>query len=242
MNKPDIFYISRIYLLLLFIIVQMSLSDVLAQSEVNAVQSNLEQNLRSSIKTDLSSFYPSASYGMKNVQTLSLTLFPEHTGPNMEYKPVFVKKNLQFSYGMSTDFAPAFSMYEYYKLKLDYSGIENLDLSLGGGLIKHMTIFDADYPDFHLGLNVSLSYSLNDLASVYAYGQYISPALNKNSAGYAVPQLLIHPVFLNSETGVGFRLKYKNIKSDFGLRTIYDTKYRNFKPVNTIGTKVKIGF
>lgn len=242
MHKPDLTNISRIWLLLVFIFIPSFFSVARAQTELNAVQQSLELHLKNSIKTSLSTFKAPSVGDAIDFQLKPVSLFAVENTSVTDLQPVWDNTALMFSYGKSTGLAPAISKYEYYKLKLDYAGINNLNLSVEGGIIKNQNAFSSAYPAFHVGMNASVSYSLNNILSIYAYGTYVSPVLNGNSAGTPSSPLWVHPVLLNSETGAGLRLEYKNIKSDFGLRTIYDTMNNNFKPVNTIGTKVKIGF
>lgn len=49
-------------------------------------------------------------------------------------------------------------------------------------------------------------------------------------------------MFFQSEAGSGFRAKYKNIKADLGLKKIYDTQFNQSNPVNSMNTKISIGF
>jgi hypothetical protein len=52
----------------------------------------------------------------------------------------------------------------------------------------------------------------------------------------------MNPLFIQSEAGGGIRATHKNIKADFGVKTIYDTTFDVAQPLNTVNSKVTIGF
>lgn len=99
----------------------------------------------------------------------------------------------------------------------------------------------SDGSNFQNSFHTSIEYAITSWLSAYLYGQYVSCPFNKPKDFFA-PFLYQNPLFFQTETCGGLRATHKNIKADVGLKTIYDTQFNQTNPVNSMNTKVTIGF
>ena len=114
-------------------------------------------------------------------------------------------------------------------------------LDFNFGLVKQNTILTYEKPNFQFTFGTSLEYNINPWLSLYAFGQYLVPPINKANLFFD-PLIFMNPMFFQTETGGGLRTKYKNIKADVGLKKKYDSQFNQSNPVNSMNTKISIGF
>ncbi|MCY1722977.1 hypothetical protein OU798_21700 [Prolixibacteraceae bacterium Z1-6] len=131
--------------------------------------------------------------------------------------------------------------YQHYNNSFIYRPNGKLSLQLGMGLLKQNTVLRAFQVGYQFSFNSSLEYEITDWLSAYIYGQYVAPPFNKTSQLYD-PVIRMNPLFFQTETGGGLRAKYKNIRTDIGLKNIYGTQFNSSNPVKSMDTKVIIGF
>ncbi len=117
----------------------------------------------------------------------------------------------------------------------------NLIINAGFGLLKQSTALNSGTPNLHYTLDSYLEYQLNPWLAFYVYGQYLSSPINQDQLT-PDPISYMNPFFYNTEMGGGIKAKYKNIKADVGMQSIKDTQFKDEKSLNTMNTKVSIGF
>ncbi|WP_346854777.1 hypothetical protein [uncultured Draconibacterium sp.] len=131
--------------------------------------------------------------------------------------------------------------YQHYNNRFIYRPTNKLSFQLGMGLLKQNTVLSAFQTNYRFSFNSSLEYEITDWLSAYIYGQYAAPSFNKTAQVYD-PLMQMNPLFFQTEIGGGLRAKYKNIRTDVGLKNIYDTQFNSSNPVKSMDTKVIIGF
>ncbi len=137
------------------------------------------------------------------------------------------------------DYNP-FGGYEHFNNKFTlHKG--NLKINAGIGLLKQNTALNSGTPNLHYTLDSYLEYQLNPWLAFYLYGQYVSSPINQKQLS-PDPISYMNPFFYNTEMGGGIKAKYKNIKADVGMQSIKDTQFKDEKSLNTMNTKVSIGF
>lgn len=131
--------------------------------------------------------------------------------------------------------------YEHYNNSLKYNAGSKLKLILDFGLLKQNSIVTANQPNFQFTLGTSVEYNINPWLSLYGYGHYLLPSLSQSNLFFD-PLIYMDPIFFQTEIGGGARAKYKNIKADVGLKKIFDTQFKQSNPINSMNTKISIGF
>ena len=149
-------------------------------------------------------------------------------------------KGLTFGQSKTTNLFPNLGVSENYNNSLVYTN-NNLTLDFNFGLLKQNTILTSEKPNFQFTFGTSLEYEINPWLSLYLYGKYLLPTINRSN-NFSDPFTTMNPMFFQTETGGGLRTKYKNIKADVGLKKIYDTQFNQSNPVNSMNTKISIGF
>ncbi len=151
----------------------------------------------------------------------------------------FAKFNNHYIRTYKKDYSP-FGGYELFNNRVFYhSG--NFQVNVGFGLVKQNTALNASNPNLHYTIDSQIEYELNPWLSLYLYGQYLSSPFNQKRYS-PDPISYMNPFFYNSEIGGGVKAKYKNIKADVGMHSIKDTQFKDEKSLNTMNTKVSIGF
>ena len=131
--------------------------------------------------------------------------------------------------------------YEHFKNNFTYNRKDKVLFSFEVGLVKQNTIQNFDNIDFHLSMRTLIEYKINKTLSAYMYGQYISAPLNKSNTSFDSFSYM-NPRCLQTEIGTGLRASYKNFKTDVGMRYIRDNQFNQIKSINSMDTKITIGF
>ncbi len=130
--------------------------------------------------------------------------------------------------------------YEHFNNRFIFNKKDKLLINLEMGLIKQNTIQDFNL-NFHLSMRTLIEYKINKTLSAYMYGQYISAPLNQNNSSFDSFSYM-NPLFLQTEIGTGLRASYKNFKTDVGMKSMHDNQFNQIKSINTMNTKITIGF
>lgn len=214
---------------------------VFAQSEdtLKVKGSKLTIKKQPKIGTGFLNFKPFFSYKKKNTapENKYFLSFPQnykcgeyHLNNGFTYQQ---SKTAQIFYGRGG--------YEHYNNSLLFNASRELSVDIGFGIAKQSTSLNTDGPNLYFTLHSSLEYSINNTMSIYLKGQYLTCPINR-SEGYFDPFLYMNQMFLQTETEVGLRTKYKNIKADIGVKTLHEKNFKGQKPISTINSKVTIGF
>jgi len=131
--------------------------------------------------------------------------------------------------------------YEHFKTNFTYNRKDKVLLTFEVGLLKQNTIQNFNDVDFHLSMRTLIEYKFNKTFSAYTYGQYISSPLNKDNTSFDSFSPM-NRLFLQTEIGTGLRASYKNFKTDVGMRSIRGSQFNQIKSINTMDTKITIGF
>ena len=134
-----------------------------------------------------------------------------------------------------------FGGFKHYNNTFSFTKENKYSFNMGIGLAIQNSIMNYTDPPYQYSLSTGMEYVLFKGISIYFYGQYLSSPLNKGE-GYVDPFIYMNPFYLQTETGYGVKAVYKNIKADVGMKSIYDTQLKIAKPINSMNTKVSIGF
>lgn len=148
---------------------------------------------------------------------------------------------ISFTQNKELNLFPNLGGYEHFNNNFNYNIGNSATINLGLGFLKQNSILNSYQPNYQFSFYTSLEYALNEWLSTYFYGQYITPAIN-NTNPKLDPLIQMNPIFFQTEMGGGLRAKYKNIKTDVGMKNIYDTQFNQSNPVQFMDTKVTIGF
>ena len=150
-------------------------------------------------------------------------------------------RNISFTQEKSEDLIIELGNYEHYKNSFTYNKNNKVLFDFEVGLIKQSTVQNFDDIDFHLSVRTLIEYKISKKISAYMYGQYITSPLNKTEISFNSDSYM-NPLFLQTETGTGLKATYKNVKANVGMKSIYDTQFNHLKSINTMDTKITIGF
>jgi len=131
--------------------------------------------------------------------------------------------------------------HERFMSGIQYNFHDKMKLTFGLGLVKQGTGLNKEGVYLHYVYDSSLEYRVTDVISAYVYGQYLSGAIDGTQFSYDAFSYM-NPLFIQTETGAGFRTKFKNVNADIGVKSMHDTQIKLAKPINTMNTKVTIGF
>lgn len=134
---------------------------------------------------------------------------------------------------------PNFGEQYYFGNRLGFDTHPTLDIHVEFGLVKQNTVMSAFTPNYRFVFHTTLEYELTPWLSSYVYGQYVSPSLNQKK--FFDPLQFMNPLFMQTEAGGGIRSKYKNIKTDVGVRIIQDTQVKGINPAGIVNSKMTIG-
>ncbi|MDA3879870.1 MAG: hypothetical protein PF436_05725 [Prolixibacteraceae bacterium] len=158
-------------------------------------------------------------------------------------KDVFDKKNIQLSYTGNRIQKKYLGLgnFEQFNNTISLQYKNRLYLNTNIGLQKRDFLTSSINSDFHIGFKTSLEYAINNNLSAYVYWQK-SRLLNKPNIEYEPYENLSKTLFMNNEIGAGIKAQFKNIRTDFGVNATYSSKFNRTKKINTINTKVSLGF
>ena len=131
--------------------------------------------------------------------------------------------------------------YEHFKNNFTFKRKNRLLINFEIGLVKQNTIQSFDNINFHISVRTLIEYKITKTLSAYMYGQYITPPLNKNKSSYD-SSFYMNPLFPQTEIGAGLKATYKNLKTDVGMKSIHSNQFNQIKSINTMDTKITIGF
>ncbi len=134
-----------------------------------------------------------------------------------------------------------FGGFKHYANTFYFTKENKYSFHMGIGLAIQNSVLNYTNPLYQYSLSSGMEYNLFKGVSVYFQGQYLSTPLNKPE-GYSDPFIYMNPFYLQTEIGYGVKSEYKNIKADIGMKSIYDTQLKSAKPINSMNTKVSIGF
>lgn len=156
-----------------------------------------------------------------------------------ENNPLF--NGLSFSQNKSLQLFPNMGAYEHYNNSMIFNISDKFTVDFNFGLIKQNSVLTPDKTNLQFAFGTSLEYQINPWLSLYMYGHYLVPT-GEGKKDFLDPLIYMNPLFFQSETGGGVRATYKNMKADLGLKKIYDTQFNKSNPVNSMNTKISIGF
>ncbi len=131
--------------------------------------------------------------------------------------------------------------YEHFKNNFTFKRKNRLLINFEIGLVKQNTIQSFDNINFHISVRTLIEYKITKTLSAYMYGQYITLPLNKNISSYD-SFFYMNPLFPQTEIGAGLKATYKNLKTDVGMKSIHSNQFNQIKSINTMDTKITIGF
>lgn len=131
--------------------------------------------------------------------------------------------------------------YTQYSNGFYYQNGRKYQFNIQTGLVLQNSLINYTEPIYNYFLSSGFEYSLFNGVSVYFNGQYVSSPLNKDN-GYLDPFIYMNPMYLQSEISIGVKAEYRNLKADVGMKSMYDTQYKQSNSINSMNTKVSIGF
>ena len=134
-----------------------------------------------------------------------------------------------------------FGGYVVYDNNISVNAKDRFVFSLGLGLAKQNSILNDIAPTLNYCVSSYAEYKVYKGLSIYFYGQYLSTPINKSSE-YFDPYVYMNPLYLQTETGAGVKAELKNIKAELGMKSMINTQFNNEKAINSMNTKVTIGF
>jgi len=134
-----------------------------------------------------------------------------------------------------------FGGYKHFSNNWFYQYSDKLSFNVQAGLVVQNSLLNYNSPILNYSISSEAEFNLFNNVSIYFKGQYISNPLNKNR-NYYDPFIFMNPLYLQSEVGTGIKAEFNNIKADVGVKTMYDTQHKKNMPVNSMNTKVSIGF
>lgn len=134
-----------------------------------------------------------------------------------------------------------FGGYVLYDNNISVNAKDRFMFSLGLGLAKQNSILNDIAPTLNYCISSYAEYKVYKGLSIYFYGQYLSSPINKTSE-YFDPYVYMNPLYLQTETGAGVKAELKNIKAELGMKSMINTQFNTEKAINSMNTKVTIGF
>jgi len=214
---------------------------IFAQSEDSTKITRQDVHLKKKLTsaTTLFNFQPSISdqqiFNKLNTAFLELFHLNYKSGENILFK------NVLFRQSKTCNVFHGLGNYEHFNNSFIYNTGNKMTFDVGFGLAKQSTILNSKGPNIQFSFHTIAEYSITNWLSAYLSGQYITSPINKSKVSFD-PFLYMNPLFLQTETRGGLSAKFKNIKADIGVKTMYDTQFKQIKPISTINSKVTIGF
>lgn len=228
--------ITEVASLIILLVVIFSFSqNSSAQNEKEVIISNESVPSIQILNTDLGDFEPVKFLGEKPE-------IPSFEVTQKDYLLAKLSKFNRVSYIQSLRQENlGFGGFKHFANTFSFTKANKYSFNMGIGLAIQNSILNYANPLYQYSLSTGMEYVLFKGVSVYFSGQYLSSPLNQG-AGNADPFIYMNPFYLQSEIGYGVKGEYKNIKADIGVKSIYDTQFKNSKPINSMNTKVSIGF
>ncbi len=129
--------------------------------------------------------------------------------------------------------------YENYTSNIDLNTNNHTSITVGLGLTKQYSYLNAHRPNIHLALSAQYAYRVNSWLYIYTHGQYLTPPINQPNQ--VDPFTYMSPLFNKTEVQYSIKAIYKNIETNIGVKTLYDTQFEKSKPINLMHSKIKIG-
>lgn len=225
-----------------YLVIHLFLANILfAQPEQN-IKLN-EQGLYMPIKiSPLSVIFDSQLIEFDNATLLNPTnIYSKFNLQNYQLEKLNPLKDFSFKLEKKEVTYIGLGHYEHFKNNFTYLRKDKLLFNLEVGLAKQSTILNSNNIDFHFSFMSLIEYKITKSLSAYIYGQYLTSPLNKTKTSFNDLSYM-SPLFLQTEIGAGLRANYKNINADVGMKSMYDTQFNQLKPINSMSTKITIGF
>lgn len=224
-----------IALLIISLVMTFSLSQNLsAQDEKGFIIRNDSILLTPILNTDLGAIEP-FNFLDKKLEV------PNYEATQKEYLFAKLSKSNRISYIQSLSHNDlGFGGFKHYNNTFSFTKENKYSFNMGIGLAIQNSNFNHTNPLYQYSISSGMEYVLFKGISIYFYGQYLSSPLK--GEGYFDPFIYMNPFYLQTETGCGVKAVYKNIKADIGMKSIYDNQLNLAKPINSMNTKVSIGF
>lgn len=156
-----------------------------------------------------------------------------------ENSPLFT--DLSFSQSKSINFYPNMGTYEHFNNSMIFNVSNKFTVDFNFGLLKQNTVLTPEKSDFQFTFGTSLEYKINPWLSLYMYGHYLVPTTDA-AKDFLDPLIYMNPLFFQTEAAGGVRATYKKINADLGVKRIFDTRFNQSNPSNSVNTKISIGF
>lgn len=169
--------------------------------------------------------------------TLSI---PRETSP-FQFNLADKQDNFDFEQAKIVNELPNLGISKQYNNTFFYKAGERLSITTNLGLVQQNTVYNASKLNYQFTIGASAEYAITDWLFAYLYGQYVTPSLTQGN-NFVDPLLYWDNNFVQTNYGTGLRTKFKSVMLDVGMTKTIDTPFQKFNNVQTMDSKLTIGF
>ncbi|MBN2596271.1 MAG: hypothetical protein JXR82_05755 [Marinifilaceae bacterium] len=205
---------------------------------------DLDKNVQIEPLTNKNNIYPNEDL-LNPGDTMMMNFSKSNITTEATAPILFNKKNLRYNTGLPLFIIensveqvtlPAFGGYFHIKSNILFNTSERVTFSFGGGLVRYDTP-EIPFSTLKYSVQGSFQYAVTNRMNFRIYGQRLWYQDPRHKSAF----IFMNPMFPQSEVGAAISSQMKNIKMDFGTRTIINTE-SYLQNLNMINTKVSIGF
>lgn len=169
--------------------------------------------------------------------TLSI---PQETPP-FQFNLADKQGNFDFKQAKTINELPNIGISRQYNNTFIYNPGQRLSVSANLGLVQQNTVLSASKINYQFTIGASAEYAITDWLFAYLYGQYVTPSLTQDN-NFVDPLLYWDNNFVQTNFGTGLRTKFRSVMLDVGMTKTIDTPFQKFNNVQTMDSKLTIGF
>lgn len=177
--------------------------------------------------------------GLFNIENATLSV-PRKTSP-FQFKLADKHGKFDFKQARIVNDLPNLGISKQYNNTFFYRANERLSATANLGLVQQNTVYSTSKLNYQFTIGASAEYAITDWLFAYLYGQYVTPSLTQGN-NFVDPLLYWDNNFVQTNFGAGLRTKYKSVMLDVGMTKTIDTPFRKFNNMQTMDSKLTIGF